>query len=148
MIRPSPPKPGGSQKIHPEDKVDDTGGFRSVKKLQGNIGYIDLRGFLPPRVAGEKAASAMNSLADTDALIFDLRKNGGGSGDMVALLISYLVDETPVHGLAGSAGGEDRGSPSNGDGLAIRSWVVAIANQCSSSDPSPLAVRRFLAGCV
>jgi C-terminal processing protease CtpA/Prc len=39
----------------------------------------------------------MNSLADTEASIFDVRKNGGGSGDMVALLISYLVDETPVH---------------------------------------------------
>jgi retinol-binding protein 3 len=97
VISPSSPKPGAAQKMHVEDKPDATAGFHRVEKLRGNIGYIDLRGFLPPRIAGEKAAGAMNTLADSDALIFDLRKNGGGSADMVALLISYLVDETPVH---------------------------------------------------
>ena len=67
------------------------GGFARVEQLPGNIGYIDLRMFHPPQIAAEHAANAMNSVAESDALIIDLRKNGGGSADMVALLVSYLL---------------------------------------------------------
>ena len=67
------------------------GGFARVEQLPGNIGYIDLRMFHPPPIAAEQAANAMDRVADSDALIIDLRKNGGGSADMVALLVSYLL---------------------------------------------------------
>ena len=70
---------------------DDGGGFARVEQLPGNIGYIDLRLFHGPSVAAEHAANAMNRLADSDALIIDLRKNRGGSAEMVALLASYLL---------------------------------------------------------
>jgi hypothetical protein len=73
-------------------------GFEKVEKLPGNIGYIDLRGFLQPdEAAGKAVADAMNKVADSDALIFDLRQNGGGSPEMVRLVCSYLFDSTPVH---------------------------------------------------
>jgi C-terminal processing protease CtpA/Prc len=73
-------------------------GFEKIERLNGNIGYLDLRGFVPASVAGETAAAAMNFLANTDALIIDLRQNGGGSPDMVALLCSYLFPPgEPVH---------------------------------------------------
>jgi hypothetical protein len=72
-------------------------GFEKVERLEGNIGYLDLRGFMEAEVAGETAAAAMTFLANTDALIIDLRKNGGGSPDMVALLCSYLFDGSPTH---------------------------------------------------
>ena len=74
-------------------------GFEKVEKLPGNIGYIELRGFFPLQdVGAEKAAAeAMNKVADTDALIFDLRRNGGGSPIMVRLVCSYLFGEKPVH---------------------------------------------------
>ena len=39
----------------------------------------------------------MNLLANTDAMIIDLRKNGGGDPAMVALICSYLFSEEPVH---------------------------------------------------
>ena len=74
----------------------DDGGFARVDRLPGNIGYIDLRLFHPPHVAADDAAAAMDRVADADALIIDLRKNGGGSPDMVALLVSYLVDPEPI----------------------------------------------------
>ena len=74
----------GSEREH-------NGGFARVEQLPGNIGYIDLRMFQSPSVAGEHAANAMDRLADSDALIIDLRKNGGGNADMVALLVSYLL---------------------------------------------------------
>src|SRR5207248_11591709 len=67
-------------------------GFRKVELLAGNIGYIDLIGFAPADVGWETAAAAMRFVADTDALIIDLRDNQGGSPEMVALICSYLFD--------------------------------------------------------
>jgi CubicO group peptidase (beta-lactamase class C family) len=71
-------------------------GFEKIERLAGNVGYLDLRGFEDERAAGETAAAAMTFLANTDALIIDLRNNGGGSPGMVALLSSYLFDQ-PTH---------------------------------------------------
>ena len=67
-------------------------GFKEVKILDGNVGYLDLRGFMPAAWGGETAAAVMNYLAHTDAIIFDLRKNGGGDPAMIQLLTSYLYD--------------------------------------------------------
>jgi retinol-binding protein 3 len=72
-------------------------GFEKAERLEGNIGYLDLRGFLPAALGAETAVAAMNFLANTDAIIFDLRKNGGGDPAMVALISSYLFDPEPVH---------------------------------------------------
>jgi hypothetical protein len=72
-------------------------GFERVERLQGNIGYIDLRGFQDPEGGAETVAAAMSFLANTDALIFDLRQNGGGDPAMVALICSYLFGDKPVH---------------------------------------------------
>jgi hypothetical protein len=71
-------------------------GFKEVKLLEGNVGYINLTGFYDPKYAGETAVAAMNFVANVDAIIFDLRENGGGSGGMYQLLASYLFDADPV----------------------------------------------------
>ncbi|MGZ5473429.1 MAG: S41 family peptidase [Thermoanaerobaculia bacterium] len=71
-------------------------GFEKVERLQGNIGYVDIRGFVPPAIGGETAAAAMTFVAGTDALIVDLRRNGGGEPAMIAFVTSYLFDQ-PVH---------------------------------------------------
>jgi len=71
-------------------------GFEKVERLQGNIGVIDIRGFMPPDIGGDTGAAAMNFIANTDALIVDLRNNGGGEPAMIAFLTSYLFDE-PTH---------------------------------------------------
>jgi CubicO group peptidase (beta-lactamase class C family)/C-terminal processing protease CtpA/Prc len=68
-------------------------GFQKVEQLDGNLGYIDLRGFQNAEWAGDTAAEAMNAVANTDALIFDMRNNGGGQPEMVQLLCSYLFDK-------------------------------------------------------
>lgn len=72
-------------------------GFVKVENMRGNIGYIDLRGFTDPELGAETVAATMNFVANTDALIFDLRNNGGGNPAMVALICSYLFGEKPVH---------------------------------------------------
>ena len=66
-------------------------GFRRLEILDGNVGYVDLQGFFNPDFSGDMAATAMNFVANTDALIVDLRKNRGGDGGMVNLLSSYFL---------------------------------------------------------
>lgn len=72
-------------------------GFERVERLPGNVGYLDLRRFERPWLAGETAAAAMAFLANSDAIIIDLRKNGGGYGDMANFLATYFFDGEPVH---------------------------------------------------
>jgi C-terminal processing protease CtpA/Prc len=95
-----PPKP---QVLTPEMKekrrqmvLRRNGGYRKVELLSGNIGYLALDGFAGAEAAAEPAAAAMNFLANTDALIIDLRRNGGGSPQGVALSCSYFFDEKPL----------------------------------------------------
>jgi hypothetical protein len=71
-------------------------GFQRVERLDGNVGYIELLGFSGSEEVAEAAVPAMNFVANTDALIFDLRRNGGGSPVTIGLISSYLFD-TVVH---------------------------------------------------
>jgi C-terminal processing protease CtpA/Prc len=71
--------------------------FEKVERLPGNIGYIKFNNFFAPELGAETVAAAMNFVANTDALIFDLRENGGGDPEMVALICSYLFGDKPVH---------------------------------------------------
>jgi hypothetical protein len=72
-------------------------GFEKIERLPGNVGYLDLRGFMDASLATDTAAAAMNMLANSDALIVDLRQNGGGDPAMVAFLTTYLFGPEPVH---------------------------------------------------
>ncbi|MDO9392273.1 MAG: S41 family peptidase [bacterium] len=73
-------------------------GFVKAEYLPGNVGYLELKAFTDPKLheAGQAAISAMNYLANAQAVIFDLRKNGGGHPEMIQLLSSYLFAE-PTH---------------------------------------------------
>lgn len=77
-------------------EIEQNYGFEDVKILQGNIGYINLTAFCETKYAAKTAISAMKKISDSDGLIFDLRKNGGGYPDMVQLLSSYLFSEKPI----------------------------------------------------
>jgi hypothetical protein len=59
--------------------------------LDGNIGYLKMNLFPRAQDAGPTFAAAMAFLQHSDALIFDLRDNGGGDPGMVAMALSYLV---------------------------------------------------------
>jgi hypothetical protein len=61
-----------------------------VEVLAGNIGYLKMNAFDRPERAGPVFAAAMAFLAHTDAIIFDMRENGGGDPHMVSLAVSYL----------------------------------------------------------
>ena len=82
-----PPPPGVSQQA----QIEATNcGFVKAEVLPGGIGYLKFDFFGPPAACGPTAAAAMNFLANTRALIVDLRENGGGSPAMVSYISSYL----------------------------------------------------------
>jgi hypothetical protein len=93
---PGQPSPADTERVR-KQLASANFGFAKVEHLPGNIGYLELRGFNPAALAGEKASAAMNLLADCDALIIDLRQNGGGDPAMVQLVASYLFGTQPVH---------------------------------------------------
>ncbi len=70
--------------------------FDKVEILPNNIGYIKFDGFMDASYCGPTVVAAIGFVAHTDALIFDLRENGGGQPAMVTLIASYLFDE-PTH---------------------------------------------------
>src|SRR4029079_19132264 len=54
-------------------------GFKKVERLgNGGVGLLELEGLLPADMCGETAAAAMTFLSNSEAVIVDLRKNGGG----------------------------------------------------------------------
>jgi C-terminal processing protease CtpA/Prc len=74
-------------------------GVRKAERLENNVGLLDLAVFPPSSMGGDTIAAAMQVIAHTDALIIDLRRNGGGM-DTVALVASYLFDtQQPLSGI-------------------------------------------------
>lgn len=76
--------------------LSDNCGFEKAEHLAPNIGYVKFNEFADPEICGPTAAAAMNFVADSDALILDLRDNHGGMSGMVTLIASYLFAE-PTH---------------------------------------------------
>src|SRR6185503_12503711 len=72
-------------------------GFAKVERLPGNIGYLEFYNFMDEELGAATVAAAMNFINGTDALIIDMRQNGGGNPAMVALVCSYLFGPEPVH---------------------------------------------------
>ncbi len=92
---PHDPTPEDEARFHQQMEHDNCA-FRKVEILPNNIGYIKFDGFMDASFCGPTVAAAMGFVAHTDALIFDIRQNGGGQPDMVTLIASYLFD-SPTH---------------------------------------------------
>ena len=65
-------------------------GVEKVMRLPGNVAYVELRGFGPTEIVASAYASTLALVQGSDALILDLRRNGGGSPNSVALWMSYF----------------------------------------------------------
>ncbi|MET0591800.1 MAG: S41 family peptidase [Polyangiaceae bacterium] len=85
------PSPAGST-------ADKRRVFGSTKRLDGNVAYIDIATFGIQRdAARDEIRETMESAADAAAIIFDVRHNGGGEPETVALVTSYVFGTEPVH---------------------------------------------------
>lgn len=72
-------------------------GIEKVEHLPGNIGYVDVRGFgwIGFPGAGDSIVALMQLISHCDALIFDMRWNGGGEVETLQVYISYFVQPEP-----------------------------------------------------
>ena len=93
-----PAKPSGEGES-PEEKAANQRFFRQVgyglgriAHLPGNVGYIDLRYFFQtPETIGPVFDGIANSVAYSDAIILDLRRNHGGDPAAIARLLSHFL---------------------------------------------------------
>jgi C-terminal processing protease CtpA/Prc len=96
-LPPEDQKPTPEQDMQYQKMLERTNcAFQKVEILSHNIGYLKLNAFLDPTRCGATLVAAMNFLAHVDAIIFDLRQNGGGDPKMVATVSTYLFDK-PTH---------------------------------------------------
>ncbi len=79
-----------------DDEARRNYGFVRAEILPNNIGYIRFDAFSAADEARQAAASAMAFVAHCDALIFDVRQNGGGSPRMIEFLGGYLYESPTV----------------------------------------------------
>ncbi|RED15400.1 S41 family peptidase [Parasphingopyxis lamellibrachiae] len=102
-----------------DDRIVRSGyGFRQTGILPGNIGYIDMVFFAhfdfdnPDGPAWASANAALALVSATDAVIIDLRDNGGGSPAMVGYLISaFTPPDAPIYNIFHSRSGTESEAP-------------------------------------
>ena len=89
------PDPEAEHRYH-LDMERSNCGFSKLEILPNNVGYIKLDEFADVSFCGATVVAAMEFVAHSDSLIFDLRENEGGQPDMVAFVASYLFAQ-PIH---------------------------------------------------
>lgn len=88
-------------------------GLQKVEILKGNIGYLKLN-YFPGAEGKETISAAMAFLSHTDAIMVDLRDNGGG--EKPVFLISYFFPAEEI---------ELTGSYYRGSDSVTRSWTLS-----------------------
>ncbi|WP_394537546.1 S41 family peptidase [Lysobacter enzymogenes] len=98
------PGPGASADAFADASRRRNYGLRALQTLPGNIGYLDLRelpdlDFADPADPARRALdAALALLAERDAVIVDLRNNGGGSPAAVGYLTSaFTARGAPIY---------------------------------------------------
>lgn len=90
-----PPMAGGPRPPRIDIDRRQNYGFRSVERLPGNLALVTMGFFAhfesPDAPAKAAADAAMAMTAGADAIIFDLRDNGGGSPAMVGYLAGHFA---------------------------------------------------------
>lgn len=85
---------------------EDNYGFREVKILDGNIGYIKLSEINISDKSLPLLYAAMRFVSNTKALIIDLQYNGGGGSNIGSVLESYFLPKnTPLLEFKSRTGG-------------------------------------------
>lgn len=120
LYDPNRPAPGGPPRPQGGPDLDRLGnyGFEGVEILPGNIGLIEMRFFAhidftdPDDPARRAADAALALVANADAVIFDVRNNGGGSPAMVGYLVSaFTPADADIYNVFHNRQGTEREAP-------------------------------------
>ncbi len=159
MRRPAPegaaPAPGEPIRrlARPANPMEVRGhfGFRKVEILPGNVGYIDLRQFSnidfenPADPARRAADAALAFVADADAVIFDLRDNGGGAPSMVGYLTSaFTPADAQIYNVFHSRAGTESEAPDvfhPNPRLAVPVYVLISGRTGSAGEAFPYTLQ-------
>jgi retinol-binding protein 3 len=71
-------------------------GLARAEILVGNVGYLEVRRFQPPDLAGDTIVASMQFLANAEAIIVDLRNCHGGSPFAMPIFAGYFLSR-PTH---------------------------------------------------
>jgi hypothetical protein len=75
----------------------DNFGIRAVEVMPGLVGYLRIDEFYGQEAESEAVfAAVMNLLAPAEAIILDLRHNGGGNSRILPLFLGYFLGPEPV----------------------------------------------------
>lgn len=91
-------------------------GFKEARLLTGGVGYIQISQFADFEADNDAAKAAADAalamVGNADALIIDLRDNGGGSPAMVGYLVSaFTPKNAPIYNVFHSRQGTDNETP-------------------------------------
>jgi retinol-binding protein 3 len=134
--------PAGAAMARPPAPPPTHGGFAQVDLLKGNIGYIKLLNFPIPAIFSPAADAAMHDMAGTDALIIDMRDNGGGSAESDSYFGSFFFDpEKPVQ-----LNSIVHRTPSTNEFTTKEYWTIPVASPYLNKPVYILTSRRTFSG--
>ncbi|WP_296816530.1 S41 family peptidase [Brevundimonas sp.] len=126
-------------------------GFTRVEVLPGNIGLIEMRSFAnidfgnPDDPARRAADAALALVAHTDAVIFDVRNNGGGSPAMVGYLVSaFTPPDADIYNVFHNRDGTRRETPRiyySAPRLETPLYVLTSARSGSAAEAFPYTLQ-------
>ena len=126
-------------------------GFRKAEILPGNVGYIDLRQFHdidfsnPADPARRAADAALDFVSGADAVIFDLRDNGGGAPSMVGYLTSaFTPANAPIYTIFHSRQGTESEAPAvvhRSPRLEVPVYVLTSGRTGSAGEAFPYTLQ-------
>src|SRR6185436_6559953 len=92
------PGPGGDDSNSPRvrEAREKNFGLGKAEILPGNVGYLEINAFMEAPGMEDALVGALKFLERTDAMIIDVRRNGGGSGNMSHLVFSHYLGDKPV----------------------------------------------------
>jgi hypothetical protein len=136
------PPPAGATMTRPPPPPPTNGGFVRVDRLKGNIGYIKLLSFPGPSVFDPAANTAMRDIADTSALIIDMRDNGGGSAESDSYFGSFFFDPKKPVQLNSIV----RRTPSTNEFTTTEFWTKPVASHWLNKPVYILTSARTFSG--
>lgn len=155
MYDPNAPRPGagsgGVRSQGPDIQRLSNYGFSRVEVLPGNIGLIEMRSFAnidfynPDDPARRAADAALALVAHTDAVIFDVRNNGGGAPSMVGYLVSaFTPADADIYNVFHNRDGTERENPRvyyDAPRLTVPLYVLTSGRTGSAAEAFPYTLQ-------